>query len=261
MIPVFCRFIPLLLVLVLVNAGCGDRQIEAPKPQDTEHYAYFPLQIGKYVVFAVDSIVYDFASGGGILQDSSHTLVREEITDTLRDNTGQLLFQIERSERPDDSSPWVLSSITTAARTGSQAIRTENNFRFLKLIFPMDKRSEWDGNLWIDQEREIEIAGERMRPFTNWHYEVDSIDIPSQIGAFAFDSVLVVTEADDNNVIERRFSRVKYAKHVGVVWREQLILDSQYCNQSPPPVDCSTKPWAEKAEKGYILRQVVLEFN
>ncbi len=100
-----------------------------------------------------------------------------------------------------------------------------------------------------------------MRPFTNWHYEVDSIDIPSQIGAFAFDSVLVVTEADDNNVIERRFSRVKYAKHVGVVWREQLILDSQYCNQTPPPVDCVSKPWTEKAEKGYTLRQVVLEFN
>ena len=255
------RLAPFLLLFTLIHAACGDRQIAVPKPQNAEHYAYFPLQIGKYVVYAVDSVVYDFASGGGTVQDSSSTLVREVITNTLLDNTGQLLYQIERSERPDAAAPWVLQSITTAARTGNQAIRTENNYRFLKLIFPMDKRSEWDGNRWIDQNREIEIAGERMRPFINWQYEVDSIDIPALIGAFAFESVLVVTEADDNNVIERRFSRVKYAKHVGLVWREQLILDSQYCNQTPPPVDCTTKPWPEKAEKGYILRQVVLEFN
>ena len=261
MLPVFCRFSPIFLLFILVLPACGDRQTATPKPDNTDHYAYFPLQIGKYVVYAVDSVVYDFGPGGETVQLASQTLVREEITDTLRDNTGQLQFKIERSERPNADSTWVLRSITTAAFTGSQVIRTEDNYRFLKLIFPMDKRSEWDGNLWIDQEREVEIAGERMRPFTNWHYEVDSIDIPSQIGAFAFDSVLVVTEADDNNVIERRFSRVKYAKHVGIVWREQLILDSQYCNQSPPPVDCATKPWVEKAQKGYILRQVVLEFN
>ncbi|MEO6759633.1 MAG: hypothetical protein ABIO24_09285 [Saprospiraceae bacterium] len=260
MTPHFCRSSAFLLFLVLLATACGDRQTATPKALDTEHFAYFPLQIGKYMVFSVDSIVYDFAAGGTV-QDSSHTLAREEITDTLRDNTGQLLYKIERSERPDQNAPWELRSITTAGRSATQAMRTENNFRFLKLIFPLDKRSEWDGNLWVDQNLEIEIAGERMRPFTNWQYEVDSIDIPGQIGAFAFDSLLVVTEADDNNVIERRFSRVKYAKHVGVVWREQLILDSQYCNQNPPPVDCATKPWIEKAEKGYILRQTVLEFN
>ncbi len=254
------RFFPLITLLLLGMVAC-DRQIAIPKPQNTEHYAYFPLEIGKYVVYAVDSVVYDFSSAGGTVFDSSHTVVREVVSDTLRDNTGRLLYQVERYERAVDTAAWELRSITSAERTNSQAIRTENNFRFLKLIFPLDKRSEWDGNLWLDENREIEIAGERMRPFTNWGYEVDSVDVPGLIGAFAFDSVLVVTEADDNNVIERRFSRVKYAKHIGVVWREQLILDSQYCNQSPPPADCTTKPWLEKAEKGYVLRQVVLEFN
>ncbi len=256
----FTRFFPLLALLLFSLAAC-DRQIAIPKSQAAEQYAYFPLEMGKYVVYAVDSIVYDFSANGGIVQDSSHTLVKELVGDTLRNSTGQLIYKIERYERASDTSAWELRSITSAERTASQAIRTENNFPFLKLIFPMDKRSEWDGNLWLDVNREIEIAGERMRPFTNWNYEVDSIDVPNQIGQFAFDSVLVVTEADDNNVIERRLSRVKYAKHVGVVWREQLILDSQYCNQSPPPDDCTTKPWLEKAEKGYVLRQVVLEFN
>ena len=125
----------------------------------------------------------------------------------------------------------------------------------------MDSRSNWDGNLWIDKEREIEIAGERIRPFKNWDYSVDSIDVICQIGQFTFDSTLVITEADDNNVIERRFSRAWYAKHIGLVKKEQWILDSQYCNQIPIPTDCTSIPWEQKAEKGYILRQVVLEYN
>lgn len=247
--------------IVLTISACGDRVTFQPADDTAEQYAYFPLETGKYIIYSVDSIVYDFAAGGGIVRDSSRTYVREVIGDTLRDQTGDLLYTIERFERSSDTDPWILTSIGTASRSAGQAIRTENNLRFLKLVFPMDRRSEWDGNIWIDQNREIEIAGERIRPFTNWHYEVDSIDIPAHIDAFAFDSTLLVTEADDINIIERRYSRVRYAKNIGMVWREQWILDSQYCNQIPPPADCETKPWEEKAEKGYILRQSILEFN
>lgn len=248
--------------MTIVLSACGDRTIVPPDDNlAAEQYTYFPLEIGKFVVYQVDSVVYDFATGGGTVRDSSRTFVREEITDTLRDLSDQLLYKVERYERVREDQPWVLHSIGTASRNASQAIRTENNLRFLKLVFPMDRRSEWDGHLWIDKNREIEIAGERMRPFTNWRYEVDTIDRPAVVGQFAFDSTLIVTEADDNNVIERRYSRARYAKHVGLVWRKQWILDSQYCNRNPPPADCATRPWEIKAERGYILRQTVLAFN
>lgn len=248
-------------VFSLVINACGERTTLEPEPFDESQYAYFPLEIGKYVVYQIDSIIYDFAPGGSTVRDSFRIFAKEIVTDTLRDQTGQLLFAIERYERKTGAGPWALKSITTATRTKTQAIRTEDNFRFLKLIFPLDRRSEWDGNLWIDENREIEIAGERMRPFANWHYEVDSIDVQALVGQFSFDSTLLVTEADDTNIIERRFSRVRYARHVGLVWREQWLLDSQYCNQVPPPADCETRPWELKAQKGYILRQVLVEFN
>lgn len=224
-------------------------------------YAYFPLETGKFVEYAVDSILYDFGPGGGTVRDSFRVFAREVITDTLRDNNGQLVYRTERFERENQTQPWQFVQNIFASRTPTQAIRTENNLRFLKLVFPFDRSSNWDGNHWIDQYREIEVAGERIQPFVNWRYEVDSLDIPAQIGAFSFDSVLVVTEVDETNAIERRLSRVKYAKHVGIVFREQWILDSQYCNQIPPPADCLTKPWTEKAERGYILRQIMTNYN
>ncbi len=261
MLSKFLCFGLLTVFSVLAFQACSDRQTAIYDSGAAAQYAYFPLQIGKYIVYQVDSVVYDFAQGGGTSRDSFRTFVREIVGDTLRDQTGLLLYRIERYERRHDTSAWALKSIGTAGRTATQAIRTEDNLRFLKLVFPLDRRSEWDGNLWIDENREIEIAGERMRPFVNWEYEVDSIDVPAVAGAFAFDSTLLVTEIDDKNIIERRLSRVRYAKNVGMVWREQWILDSQYCNQSPPPADCETRPWELKAEKGYILRETIIEFN
>ncbi len=249
------------VVFTMIFLACGERQISDIAPIDTSQYAYFPLKIGKFVVYQVDSIVYDFDAGGNTVQDSSRTFSKEIVADTLRDSSGELQYIIERYEQTDLSQPWVFKNAITSSQTATQSIRTEDNWRFLKLVFPMDRRSEWDGNIWIDESREIEIAGERMRPFTNWAYKVDSIDVQAIVGQFSFDSTLLVTEADDTNVIERRLSRVRYAKHIGVVWREQWILDSQYCNQVPPPTDCETRPWPQKAEKGYILRQTILSFN
>jgi len=249
------------VVLLLFAFACNKRQTELPKPLDLDQYAYFPLQIGKYVEYQVDSVVYDFALGGGIIQKSSRTFAKEIVSDTLRGNLGELRYVIERYERADPGTPWMFKSASATSRSATQAVRTDDNWRFLKLVFPLDRRSAWDGNLWIDESREIEIAGERMRPFSNWAYEVDSIDVQASVGQFSFDSTLLVTEADDSNVIERRYSRVRYAKHIGIVWREQWILDSQYCNQTPPPGDCETRPWEQKAEKGFILRQTVLSFN
>ncbi len=249
------------VALMLLLFACNGRHTIQPEPLDADQFAYFPLEIGKYVAYQVDSVVYDFAAGGGTVQDSSRTFAKEIVSDTLRGNLGELQYVIERYERADASSTWVFKTASIASRSVTEAIRTEDNWRFLKLVFPLDRRSAWDGNLWIDESREIEIAGERMRPFTNWAYEVDSVDVQALVGQFSFDSTLLVTEADDSNVIERRLSRVRYAKHIGMVWREQWILDSQYCNQTPPPADCETRPWEQKAEKGFILRQTVISFN
>ena len=252
----------LTLALGIFFGACSkqsDQQFIPINPAD--QHAYYPLSVGKYVEYTVDSVLYDFALTGGTSRDSIRTWVREEITDTFTDNLGQPLFRIERFERKSDTSPWQLKQVLAAGQSNTQAIRTENNLRFLKLVFPFYRNTKWDGNLWIDPYLEIEVAGERIRPFTNWQYKIDAMDIPAQIGTFAFDSVLVVNEVDQTNAIERRLSRSTYAKHIGLVSREQWILDSQYCNQIPPPTDCQTKPWTEKAETGYILRQVIIGYN
>jgi hypothetical protein len=255
------NYLPMLFVVSLSLAACEQRTILDPTPLDASQYAYYPLELGRYLEYQVDSVVFDFAPGGGTLRDSSTTLVREFVSDTFRNLAGELVYVIERYERANNNEPWNYLKSCAAIRTATQAIRIEDNLQYLKLVFPMDIRSDWNGNLWIDTQREIEIAGERIRPFTNWEYAVDSIDIQAFVGTFFFDSTLLVTEADDTNIIERRFSRARYAKHIGLAWREQWILDSQYCNDIPIPIDCETRPWEQKVEKGYLFRQKIIAFN
>lgn len=230
-------------------------------PAPESQYAYFPLDIGRSWEYRVDSVIYDFAPGGGIAIDSQTILRRERITDTLRDETGGLFYLIERCERRDKTTPWQYVATDRAARRASQGIRQEGNLRYLRLIFPMTRGAAWDGNVWIDESLEIEIAGERIKPFGGWRSRVDTLDAPAAIGAFVFDSTLTVTEADLTNAIERRLSRSTYARGVGLIRREQWILDSQYCNRVPPPADCLTRPWRLKAEKGFIMRQTLLRYE
>ena len=242
-LPVFC----------LVLAACERKTEVFNPPGGAAQQAWFPLEIGQATEFVVDSVVFDFG-----LRDSSRTFVREVVADTFRDNTGRLAFKIERFERESPAAAWQIRHVWSTSRTASEATRTEGNLRFRPLVFPLDARTGWDGHVFLDKNLEIEVAGERLRPFGGWFFEVDSVGVPGTVGGFAFDSLLVVTEVDSDNLFERRFSRAKYARNVGLVWREQWILDSQYCNQNPPPADCATRNWAEKAEKGFIVRQEIV---
>lgn len=241
-------------------AGCGDRSTESPAGDWAAQYDYFPLSVGQSLTYQVDSIIFDPISGG-VARDTSRTFLREMVVDTFLDATGERAYVIERWERKSNSADWQFKNVCSATRTGHQAIRTEDNLRFIRLVFPLNDRSAWSGNAAIDPAQEIQIAGETLLPFAGWVYRVDVIDVPGQAGSFTFDSTLVVTEVDDDNLVEKRFSRAVYAKGVGLVYREQWILDSQYCNLIPLPLDCATKPWMEKAEKGFIVQMTILEFH
>ena len=255
------RSLLILGLALFVISACDKRETENFDTNVEEQYGYFPLQSGAWIEYQVDSIVYDYGQNNQIVQDSTTTFVREEIQESFIDLEGKTAYKIQRYERTSEQNDWESKAIWVAQRTENQAIRTEDNQRFLRLVFPFDKRSEWDGLVYMNAEQSVQIAGELIAPYSNWEFEVDSLDLAGMIGSFNFDSLLYITEADDNNIIERRYVRSIYAKNVGLVEREEWILDSQYCNQEPVPTDCETRPWELKAETGYILRQTVIDYG
>ena len=126
------------------------------------------------------------------------------------------------------------------------------NLKFIKLSFPIKLSKNWDGNAFFDSKT-IQIVGEEsMEFFKEWNYQIESIQ-PEIVSGVSYDEVVTVQEANFETAIELRKSMSQYARGIGLVSRSQKILDTQ-C------ITCTT-PWEEKAEKGLILTQVLIDHN
>ena len=89
--------------------------------------------------------------------------------------------------------------------------------------------------------------------FKNWNYRLREFAVADTIGGMNYDEVMVIEQANNENSIELRRAQEKYAKGIGLVYRELYILDTQCI------ADCEGQTWEEKAEKGMILKQTLIQ--
>ena len=206
------------------------------------------------MVYQVDSVIYDITQSG-TEQIFSTAFIKEEIVETFTDNTGRQVYRIERYYRQDETNPWEIKDVWTAGVRNNQAERTEENLRFIKMVFPLREGTIWNGNLFIDETTIIPIAGESLEVYKNWEYEVIGVGVPDEIRGIVYDEVATMTQANNENLIEYRYSLEKYAKNIGLIYKEMKILDTQCIDA------CEGQPWEDKAEKGFILRQFLISHN
>jgi hypothetical protein len=238
------------------------KKTEDPFKIDDYGYEYFPLTVGKFIEYEVDSMVYSLLTDSLIVE--SKTYVREEVIDTLFDNLGNTLYKIERFERKDSTAPWQVEKVLTQSINENRAFRTEDNLRFIPLVFPIRENKSWDGNVFIDEFRTISVNGEPIDMFKEWNsHRMRNTEEPDSVGIFNFDETLTVTASNssDNPLFTRRWTE-KYALNIGLVYRELFMLDSQCENCCGGDlVQCQSVPWEDRAEKGFILRQVITGYN
>lgn len=218
-------------------------------------YEYFPLEIGKYRDYKVDSTTYDIGPGEEVIIRSSTTYVREMISDTITDNIGRPGFKIERFEKLELSDQWTIKDVWMMIRTEEQAESLEENLRFIKMVFPLKEGLVWNGNRFIDETTSISVAGETIEIFKAWEYEVDFVGEAIAVNNEFFDNALQIKQADNENLIELRFSKEQYVKDIGLAFKEMRILDTQCITE------CEGQTWEEKAEKGFIMTQVLIDYN
>ncbi|MBL7815333.1 MAG: hypothetical protein JNL70_09990 [Saprospiraceae bacterium] len=236
----------------LLFTFCGKNETESLPDLAKE---YYPLQIGKTLIYNIDTILYDPQPGGLVKIDTFRWQVKEVFKDTFKDLLGLVTYRIERSERAlGDTRDFVIKKIFTAALTDNEAVRTEDNLKFIKFPRYFGEKTIWDGNVYCDQSLIIEVAGERMGLFSKkWNYEVLTYAKAEKIGTKDFTDILTVRAQSDTRILtERRYNLEKYAKGVGLVYKEQHILDTQ-------KLDASIA-WEKKAEKGYIVKQTIVSF-
>jgi len=238
------------VLAVLLATAC--KEVEDPfQLPPVEDGDYYPLEPGKYWIYTVDSIIFDLNAPKRV--DTSLHWVKEVVADTFLDLTGRPWYRIERYERTNGTLPWTIKQVVAATISGGQALRLENDLTFIKLLFPITPFATWDGNKLFDPATTVNVRGETIEMFKGWEYRVTDAGIPDTIGGNIYPEVAVIRQADSENLVEKRFSEERYARGVGLVSRELQILDTQQIDE--------TRPWEEKAEKGFILHQRLVENN
>ena len=211
---------------------------------------YYPLVIGKTLTYNLDSIIYDPILTGGVKIDTTHWQIREVVKDTFKDNEGVLQYKIDRFERVRGTLNWKTAKVVTAAFTSIYALRQEDNLCFIKFPLAFGENTTWNGAAFNDSTKII-IAGETLDLFSKkWTSTIVSFGKKETIGTQSFDDVLtVLSQIDPKILTEKRFVLEKYAKNVGLVYREYHVLDTQKLD--------AAVAWEKKAEKGAIIKQFI----
>lgn len=197
-------------------------------------YNYFPDATGHYVIYEGDSIIYKDNEDEG--PDTFRFLTKELIESVYTDNEGRPTLRIQRFTKwyndsiPYEQMAWVHTDFWAANRTATTAEKVEENVRFVKLIFPVKENSSWNGN-----------AFNYLEP---WEYEYDDIHVQETINSIGFDSVATVLQNDVENLVDRKYGVEKYAKNVGLVYKEYLVLQKQPKDSADyPPYEDTTGVW------------------
>jgi hypothetical protein len=204
------------ILMVACFASCESKKVE-PDPSRLG-YDYFPLETGNYTIFDVHETYYALTANPitRIYQ------VKDEVAESFTDLAGETAFKVLRYSRKDTLANWHLDSVWTAKRTLSQAIRTENNVSYVKMVFPLEAQQAWNGNALNNKGQD--------------DYQLEAIGKPYQLPSQAFNKTITVVQQADSSLVGLDKRKEVYAQNVGLVYREQIQV--QLCSSTP---DCLGK--------------------
>jgi hypothetical protein len=206
---------------------------------------YYPDKMGHYVVYDVDSVVFDNFS------DTSDTLryQRKYVVDsTFVDNIGRDAFRLIRYYRPDSTQSWTLTDVWWAVKENNVLEVVEENQRFVKLLFPPKEGQQWQGNKYLVDSLD---GNWWYWELGEWDYTVTDVDVPATINGMTFDSTVTVMQQSDSTLIVKVISEEQYAKGVGLVYKKFSALEKRQ--------DIS-RPWSNP-EGGFILTMRIVEYG
>lgn len=202
------RYILFIALISLFSSCKKDEVIHTAGPS----YQYAPVDTGRWVLYDVDSTYYSVLTTPPATRFRFQIL--ERIDSTYIDNQGRPTQRLERFRRDSTGAPWqqaVTAWNSTLTLFGYE--RVEDNVRYLKLGFPINLNTTWDGNAY--------------NVFDADEYGYEDIHVEYSIGPLYFDSTLIVTRGQPPNAIERKNGKEIFANHVGMIYKEYYDLNIQ----------------------------------
>jgi hypothetical protein len=226
-ITLYVKSAAVALLLVLFTA-CG-KKTETLETLTLEEL--MPMVKGKYITYRVDSLV----SINGNFFETHRYRVRQRIDSLGVDNLNRPMWIINTFINDSlGSGPWVQNGQLTVTFHDKRAEVNENNLRVIKLQLPVKENFRWYGNSFL-QDNPYEAYATSL-PIALWEFTYQDIDITERIGTQNIPNVTTVFHIDESTgvpVTDRTryasFERSleKYAKGIGMVYREHYVWENQ----------------------------------
>ncbi|GAB4126115.1 MAG: hypothetical protein OHK0045_01670 [Raineya sp.] len=189
------------IALVLFSFFACNRTIEPDNKR--LGYVYFPLEIGNYVVYEVEEKNYTILDSNRVFYQ-----LKEIVVDTFTNLSGQKQFVLERYRRNNELESWQIDSVWSALRTGSQAIKFENNIPYVKLVFPVERGSAWNGNAYNDK-------GENL-------FRISELRRSRRYGDIQLPNTVKVLMGNDSSLVTQVKREEIFAENIGMVFMERI---------------------------------------
>ncbi len=226
----------ILLVFFTIQISC--KKDASISPISVNNKNYFPLEKERYWVYKVDSFYYnDFTSS----IDTFSFELKEYIESEIKDDKGNTSFKVERYYRNNNTENWQLKRVWQASFLQNSALKTEENIRYVKLMFPIKQNLKWNGNAY-------NTSG-------NQNFEYTDIHKKTSLGTLDFDSVCTVLQMADTSLISIEYHSEQYAANVGLIKKRKMSLqDTRSTIQTSIPI-------VERANKGTDVIYTIISYG
>jgi hypothetical protein len=227
--------------LGLLGVSCDSDRVE-------KNVNYFPLRVGQTWLYDIEetSITRAACTDNGTTTLSYQLLV--EVMDSIVADQG-FTYRFKRSKRSKLTDPWLDFETWTAQRIGNRIVVSEGNISYVKLLAPITNDLVWNGNLYNNrQELNGKNEDDYKSTLVNKPYVVESS------GLSFGNSVSVVQNDEQSNIIYRDSRLEVYADQVGLVYKESYLLN--YFSNSQLP--CFAQ---KRTQQGVIYKQSLREFS
>jgi len=193
------------LIILLAFMSCNEKTL--PPQNERVGFDFFPLETGLFRTYQVEQVDFSLVSS-----DTTNYQLQEVLVDSFLNVENDYTYILHRLRRPNDSVEWELDSVWTTRRTGSFAVTTENNISIVKLVFPIKRDVEWDGNILSSRTSEI--------------FRYEDVFEPLAIGDTTFESTVKVIQSDlEDNLIMRDEREEIYARGIGLIRKDFVVLN------------------------------------
>ncbi|MEJ8820386.1 hypothetical protein [Lacibacter sp. H407] len=196
-----------------------------------------PLQVGKYITYRLDSLV--FTNSGKLTEvhryQIKHTIDRQSVDNQNRP-TWVVVTYINDST---GIGPWVRNGTYTITPVDKRLEVTENNLRVIKINLPSRVGFTWKGNAYLpDRPFNPEYPISIDANMSLWDFQFETVSASETVGSNQLNDVTTIFHIDesenvpligrrDTSFASREFSIEKYAKNIGLVYREFELWENQ----------------------------------